>query len=129
MRKVYKTNYNSLSLQLEYKGMQVKVEFVHGMVSHNIPARLATSDPLLQDIIEADKRFGSLYSLESSQATQDDIEADRIKQSQDTGKEIKKVKNLTDAIDFLSEKGIICTNLEEVNEAAKGLNISFPNMK
>ena len=129
MRKVYKTNYNSLSLQLEYRGMQVKIEFSHGMVSHNIPARLATSDPLLQDIIESDKRFGSLYVLESAQRTQDDVDEEKIESPKSTKEEIKKVKNITDAIDFLSKKGVICTTLEEVNATAKELNISFPNMK
>lgn len=134
MRKVYKTNYNSLTLQLEFRGLRAKVEFSHGMISHNIPARLATSDPLLQEIIESDSRYGEVYTLESAEPTPEDLESvttkvDEQKAPKSIKIAVKKVKSLTDAIDYLSEKGKVCETLDEVNEAAEELNVSFPNLK
>lgn len=135
MKKIYATKYSRLVLTLERGGVKAEVEFKNGRMNENVPGRFITSDPFLQYMIEKDARFGSLFRLEKSVPTNEDIQKAKQANEAEARHEVKPsnvvttVKDLTDAIDWFSTKGKVLTTEKQVRAAMKTMNVEFPNWK
>lgn len=135
MKKIYATKYSRLVLTLERGGVKAEVEFKNGRMNENVPGRFITSDPFLQYMIEKDARFGSLFRLEKSVPTNEDIQKAKQANEAEAQHEVKPsnvvttVKDLTDAIDWFSTKGKVLTTEKQVRAAMKTMNVEFPNWK
>lgn len=133
MKKIYTTKYSRLVLTLERGGVKAEVEFKNGRMNDNVPGRFITSDPFLQYMIEKDARFGSLFRLEKSIPTNEEI---RSRQQAQEAREavqskpatiVESVKDLADAIDWFSTQGKVLTTDRQVRAAMKSMNVQFPN--
>lgn len=133
MKKIYTTKYSRLVLTLERGGVKAEVEFKNGRMNDNVPGRFITSDPFLQYMIEKDARFGSLFRLEKSIPTNEEIR--NQKQEEEARKAvqskpatiIESVKDLADAIDWFSTQGKVLTTERQVRASMKAMNVQFPN--
>lgn len=134
MKKIYTTKYSKLILTLERGGVKAEVEFKNGRMNENVPGRFITSDPFLQYMIEKDPRYGSLFRLEKSIPTTEELKA---KQAAETEKAKTKptapptvvdtVRDCADAIDYFASIGKVLTTEKQVKATMKSMNIQFPN--
>lgn len=133
MKKIYTTKYSRLVLTLERGGVKAEVEFKNGRMNDNVPGRFITSDPFLQYMIEKDARFGSLFRLEKSIPTNEEIRSRQQAQEASEAVQskpatiVKSVKDLADAIDWFSTQGKVLTTDRQVRAAMKSMNVQFPN--
>lgn len=134
LTKIYKaTGYNNIVTYLQYKKMRVHVEFKDGNATSGVPARLTTSDPFVQYVVEHDPNYGVLFTLERAIGCEDpEIEEPapaKKKPVKKSGNSVPGVKDLSEAIDWFAENGIECTTKQEVIDAMKSENVEFPNLK
>lgn len=133
MKKIYTTKYSRLVLTLERGGVKAEVEFKNGRMNDNVPGRFITSDPFLQYMIEKDARFGSLFRLEKSIPTNEEIRSrQQAKEAREAVQSkpatiVESVKDLADAIDWFSTHGKVLTTDRQVRAAMKSMNVQFPN--
>ena len=130
MKKIYTTKYSKLIITLERGGVK------NGRMNENVPARFITSDPFLQYMIEKDARYGSLFRLEKSIPTNEEIR--EAQNSEAKKKEEKKnvsvtviesVTDISEAIDYFSTLGKVLTTEKQVKAAMRTMNIEIPNWK
>ena len=135
MKKIYTTKYSKLIITLERGGVKAEVEFKNGRMNENVPGRFITSDPFLQYMIEKDERYGSLFRLEKSIPTTEEL---RAKQESEARKEeekkkskpvtvVESVRDCVDAIDYFASIGKTLTTEKQVKATMKSMNIQFPN--
>lgn len=136
LTKIYKaTGYNNIVTNLQFGKMSVRVEFKDGNATSGVPARLTTSDPFVQYVVEHDQNYGVLFSLERAIGCEDPeieepepvVKKKAVKKA--GGTSIASVKDLSEAIDWFSERGIDCTSRQDVIDAMKSENVEFPNLK
>lgn len=119
-------------LRTVYCGTRVSMEFKGGNFINGKNALLRTSNPFVQDAIENDCRFGKSIRLVSTLKEDSDSNASVMrgaKGEEKLVKEVKTVKNVNDAIDYLAKMGYKVESDEMLDELKDKLNISFPNMK
>lgn len=119
-------------LRTVYCGTRVSMEFKGGNFINGKNALLRTSNPFVQDAIENDCRFGKSIRLVSTLKEDSDSNASVMrgaKGKEKLVKEVKTVKNVNDAIDYLAKMGYKVESDEMLDELKDKLNISFPNMK
>lgn len=136
MKKIYVTRYSNLVLELERGGLKAQVEFKRGRMNDNVPGRFITSDPLLQYMIEHDSRYGSLFRLEKSIPTTEELkakQAEEAKNSETKSKQskpatvVESVRDCVDAIDYFASIGKTLSTEKQVKATMKAMNIQFPN--
>lgn len=139
-KKVYELKgMNGYRLITQYMGVPVDCEFKGGNTLHGIGGRLVTSNEFVQDALEADARFNSLYILKE---TYED-EADRKKaktnvkkstnKTEDTGskdksKVVKTVKTFNDASDYFANEGEVCESADDIEVLCAKYGVAFPNL-
>lgn len=119
-------------LRTVYCGTRVSMEFKGGNFINGKNALLRTSNPFVQDAIEHDSRFGSSIRLVSSFESGNDTAAPVKGGSAPVSKkakEVRSVKNVNDAIDYLAKMGYKVESDEMLGELMEKLNVSFPNMR
>ena len=135
MKNIYITKYSRLIITLERGGVKVEVEFKNGRMNENVPGKFITSDPFLQYMIEKDPRYGSLFRLEKSVPTPEEMkakenaEAKKAEEKKVT-KPVTVVDTVTDvvsAIDYFASIGKSLTTEKQVKATMKAMNIEFPN--
>lgn len=138
-----------------YKGVKINLTFRGGNTASRINGKLITSDPFVQDAIEAMPSFGRKVfcshaynpsrQAEPTAATSkkprlvsDKGIADRVSKAktakrQDTTAEgaiiVDDVKNINDAISYFSEMGVTLESKEQLDGLIAKHNVVFPNMK
>ena len=134
MKKIYTTKYSKLIITLERGGVKAEVEFKNGRMNENVPGRFITSDPFLQYMIEKDPRYGSLFRLEKSIPTNDEINENAKSETKDSKKKensqaisVDSVRDVVDAINYFSSIGKTLTTEKQVKATMKAMNIEFPN--
>lgn len=134
MKKIYTTKYSKLILTLERGGVKAEVEFKNGRMNENVPGRFITSDPFLQYMIEKDPRYGSLFRLEKSIPTNEELQAKRASETEKTKTKpatqatvVDTVRDCADAIDYFASIGKVLTTEKQVKATMKSMNIQFPN--
>lgn len=135
MKKIYTTKYSKLVITLERGGVKAEVEFKNGRMNENVPARFITSDPFLQYMVEHDPRFGSLFRLEKSIPTTEEMNAMKAEEAMKEHKKkkdtpatvIETVRDCADAIDYFASIGKELTTEKQVKATMKSMNVQFPN--
>lgn len=130
-RKIYGTDAAELSTVINVGGTPMRIEFTGGVpfgVSR-VSARYATTNKAIQDAIESDSRYGTLFHLETMTPVQT---AEKVVTNGKV-KEYNYITRVQDAINVLVVKHGVALdtlkNKKDVRDAAKKNNISFPNLK
>lgn len=114
-----------------YCGIRVNVEF-RGVVGGTGRSQYKTSDRFVQDALEHDFRFGSLYKLIHSF---DETKVEEVKKAAEEAEEprrlknINSVKSLNDALVYFGRKGELAETDEDVKTLMDKWGVAFPNWK
>lgn len=148
MIKVYKMNGKTESHEVFNLGKTViKVTFTKGNLDpkNRVPAKYATESPVVQYAIEHDHRFGKTIFLDkvygevvpaAPAAPAAPVKGKGKGKAADKGeslKEMPEVTTLADAVTVLTAEGAPAADFDGTVEGAlkiaKGLGLSFPNLK
>lgn len=131
-----------------YCGVKVNMEFKSGNHLNGKHAVLISKNPFVQDAIENDERFGSVFKLaatynqsdvknvddavqepkSSREARKMKIAKERAEKEAANGyKDILKVKDMNDAIEYFTSLGEIVENEKQIKEMADKHRVKFPN--
>ena len=150
MKKVYEIkNMDSCSLSTVYMGVKVNLTFQGGNAANHVNGKLITSNPFIQDAIEAMPMFGNkifcsysyqpkreeqpIQKVEKPRATPVNANAAeariaRAKRAKDVGNVVESVKNVNDAASYFGDKGIVVESPEHLKELMAKHNVVFPNL-
>ena len=155
MRKVYKINGKTevhLVLESPSGKTKYKLAFTKGNLDPKMlaPATYSTSDPVIQEVIERDKLFNKVIFIDKvygeitpaaahaaptapAAPTKGKGGKGKAADKGDALKEMPEVKTLADAATVLTSEGAPAADFDGTVEGAlkiaKGLGLSFPNLK
>lgn len=122
--KVYEVQrYDGLQIRLNWCGVNVEVEFKGGDTRHR--AKFITPNLFIQDALEHDNRFGTLYFLTKSYK---DTPKEKEKEASKPRKRVTKVKTVNDAMRWLTEAGYAPTPDDKLQDLMDKANVDFPNL-
>lgn len=143
---------DSCSMSTTYKGVKVNLSFRGGNSASGINGKMITSDPFVQDAIEAMPAFGKkiicthaytparqavpvLEEKKKPRLVAAKGAADRLSKVKKAATErvdcvvVEEVKNINDAASYFMEKGVTVESKEQLDELMQKYNVVFPNMK
>lgn len=146
MRKVYKINGKTevhLVLESASGKTKYKIAFTKGNLDPKLlaPATYSTNDPVIQEVIERDKLFNKVIFLDKVYGEVAPAAAPapgapakgKGKGKGETLKEMPEVTTLADAVTVLTAEGASAADFDGTVKGAikiaKGLGLSFPNLK
>lgn len=153
MKKVYEIkNMDLCSMSTTYRGVKVNLSFRGGNSGSGINGKMITSDPFVQDAIEAMPAFGKkiicTHAYTPARQAVPVVEekkkprivaakgvADRVSKVRKVASDIvdsvviEEVKNINDAASYFMEKGEAVESKEQLEELMQKYNVVFPNMK
>lgn len=129
MLKIYElSRFDAMTLRISYCGQIIMASFKGGDQRRN-RARLVTDSLFVQDALEHDPRFGSLYILKKSYSdSTKDAEA-RIANEKTKTRKITKVKSVNDALLYFTQLGANVTGEGDLKTLMEQYNVEFPNLR
>lgn len=129
MLKIYElSRFYAMTLRISYCGQVIMASFKGGDQRRN-RARLVTDSLFVQDALEHDPRFGSLYILKKSYSdSTKDVEA-RIANEKTKTRKITKVKSVNDALLYFTQLGANVTGEGDLKTLMEQYNVEFPNLR
>lgn len=129
MLKIYElSRFDAMTLRITYCGQVIMASFKGGDQRRN-RARLVTDSLFVQDALEHDPRFGSLYILKKSYSdSTKDVEA-RIANEKTKTRKITKVKSVNDALLYFTQLGANVTGEGDLKTLMEQYNVEFPNLR
>ena len=129
MLKIYElSRFDAMTLRISYCGQVIMASFKGGDQRRN-RARLVTDSLFVQDALEHDPRFGSLYILKKSYSdSTKDVEA-RIANEKTKTRKITKVKSVNDALLYFTQLGANVTGEGDLKTLREQYNVEFPNLR
>ena len=129
MLKIYElSRFDAMTLRISYCGQVIMASFKGGDQRRN-RARLVTDSLFVQDVLEHDPRFGSLYILKKSYSdSTKDVEA-RIANEKTKTRKITKVKSVNDALLYFTQLGANVTGEGDLKTLMEQYNVEFPNLR
>ena len=129
MLKIYElSRFDAMTLRISYCGQVIRASFKGGDQRRN-RARLVTDSLFVQDALEHDPRFGSLYILKKSYSdSTKDVEA-RIANEKTKTRKITKVKSVNDALLYFTQLGANVTGEGDLKTLMEQYNVEFPNLR
>nr|DAF76383.1 MAG TPA: hypothetical protein [Caudoviricetes sp.]DAG17392.1 MAG TPA: hypothetical protein [Caudoviricetes sp.]DAU43267.1 MAG TPA: hypothetical protein [Caudoviricetes sp.] len=129
MLKIYElSRFDAMTLRISYCGQVIMASFKGGDQRRN-RARLVTDSLFVQDALEHDPRFGSLYILKKSYSdSTKDVEA-RIANEKTKTRKITKVKSVNDALLYFTQLGANVTGEGDLKTLMEQYNVEFPNLR
>lgn len=129
MLKIYElSRFDAMTLRISYCGQIIMASFKGGDQRRN-RARLVTDSLFVQDALEHDPRFGSLYILKKSYSdSTKDVEA-RIANEKTKTRKITKVKSVNDALLYFTQLGANVTGEGDLKTLMEQYNVEFPNLR
>lgn len=129
MLKIYElSRFDAMTLRISYCGQIIMASFKGGDQRRN-RARLVTDSLFVQDALEHDPRFGSLYILKKSYSdSTKDVEA-RIANEKTKTRKITKVKSVNDALLYFTQLGANVTGEGDLKTLMGQYNVEFPNLR
>ena len=129
MLKIYElSRFDAMTLRISYCGQVIMASFKGGDQRRN-RARLVTDSLFVQDALEHDPRFGSLYILKKSYSdSTKDVEA-RIANEKTKTRKITKVKSVNDALLYFTQLGANVTGEGDLKTLMEQYNVDFPNLR
>lgn len=128
MIKVYElSRYDAMTLRVVYMNQTIMVNFRGGVKGRN-RASFTTNSAFVQDAIESDPRYGSLFTMVRKY---EDIPSSAAKIAADKAKprRITKVRTVNDALLYLSQLGAAITGEADLSDLMERYNVEFPNLK
>lgn len=128
MVKVYEmARYDAMTLQVNYCGQTIVVTFKGGN-RLTTRAKFTTASVFVQDAIEHDPRYGTMFKLVSKY---EDTPAGIEKAAKEAvaPKKITKVKTVNDALLFFQKMGVNITQDTNLEDLMAQYNIEFPNLR
>lgn len=117
-----------MTLRISYCCQVIMASFKGGDQRRN-RARLVTDSLFVQDALEHDPRFGSLYILKKSYSdSTKDVEA-RIANEKTKTRKITKVKSVNDALLYFTQLGANVTGEGDLKTLMEQYNVEFPNLR
>ena len=144
---------DSCSMSTTYRGVKVNLSFRGGNSASGINGKMITSDPFVQDAIEAMPAFGRkiicTHAYTPARQSVPVVEekkrprlvaakgaSDRVSKTKKIAADrvidtivVEDVKNLNDAAAYFEEKGVFVESKEQLAEQMEKFNVSFPNLK
>jgi hypothetical protein len=128
MVKVYEmARFDAMTIRLNYCGQTILANFKGG-VNAKVRARLTTSDRFVQDALEADPRYGTLYRMLRSYKDAPCYNVRNV-EVDNKPKKITKVKDINGALRFFTEMGASVTGESDLKALMEKYNVEFPNLK
>lgn len=129
MLKIYElSRFDAMTLRISYCGQVIMASFKGGDQRRN-RARLVTDSLFVQDALEHDPRFGSLYIMKKSYSdSTKDVEA-RIANEKTKTRKITKVKSVNDALLYFTQLGANVTGEGDLKTLMEQYNVEFPNLR
>lgn len=129
MLKIYElSRFDAMTIRISYCGQVIMASFKGGDQRRN-RARLVTDSLFVQDALEHDPRFGSLYILKKSYSdSTKDVEA-RIANEKTKTRKITKVKSVNDALLYFTQLGANVTGEGDLKTLMEQYNVEFPNLR
>lgn len=129
MLKIYElSRFDAMTLRISYCGQVIMASFKGGDQRRN-RARLVTDSLFVQDALEHDPRFGSLYILKKSYSdSTKDVEA-RIANEKTKTRKITKVNSVNDALLYFTQLGANVTGEGDLKTLMEQYNVEFPNLR
>lgn len=129
MLKIYElSRFDAMTLRISYCGQVIMASFKGGDQRRN-RARLVTDSLFVQDALEHDPRFGSLYILKKSYSdSTKDVDA-RIANEKTKTRKITKVKSVNDALLYFTQLGANVTGEGDLKTLMEQYNVEFPNLR
>ena len=129
MLKIYElSRFDAMTLRISYCGQVIMASFKGGDQRRN-RARLVTDSLFVQDALEHDPRFGSLYILKKSYSdSTKDVEA-RIANEKTKTRKITKVNSVNDALLYFTQLGANVTGDGDLKTLMEQYNVEFPNLR
>ena len=129
MLKIYElSRFDAMTLRISYCGQVIMASFKGGDQRRN-RARLVTDSLFVQDALEHDPRFGSLYILKKSYSdSTKDVEA-RIANEKTKTRKITKVKSVNDALLYFTQLGANVTDEGDRTTLMEQYNVEFHNLR
>jgi len=125
MVKVYEAmRFDTLQIRLNFLGQALSVTFDGADARRK--ASFTTSNRFVQDALEHDPRFGSLYVLARKYAEENTEKAEAAAKAP---RKIAKVKTVNDALRFFTEAGYSPQGEEDLSSLCEKANVEFPNLK
>lgn len=119
--------FDAMTIRVMYLGQTIMCEFKGGRDAR-IRARLTTSDPFVQDALESDPRYGTLYHKLREYVDCPSLRAQSAEQDRKP-KRITKVRDINSALMFLSSLGATITGEQDLPALMEKYNVEFPNLK
>ena len=128
MVKVYEmARYDAMTIRLNYQGQTIIAHFKGGN-RITTRAKLTTPNIFIQDALEHDPRYGTLFKL--VQKYNDTPEAaEKAVQAQAAPKRIPKVKTVNDALLYFTRLGANVTVESDLEDLMAQHNVEFPNLR
>lgn len=135
-----------------YRGVKVNLSFRGGNSSSGINGKMITSDPFVQDAIEAMSAFGKkiicTHAYTPARQAVPVVEekkkprlmtakgaADRVSKAKKSVAEringttvVEEVKNINDAVSYFEERGVLVESKEQLKELMAKHDVEFPNL-
>lgn len=117
-------------INLNYCGVKLIVDFKQ-VAGGQSRSRIVARDRFVQDALEHDVRYGSLYTCVQSFEENELTKEERVQEEHATSraKKVTTVKSLNDALVWFSKKGETPTSDEEVRQLMTKYNVEFPAWK
>lgn len=143
---------DSCSMSTTYRGVKVNLSFRGGNSASGINGKMITSDPFVQDAIEAMPAFGKkiicTYAYTPARQSVPVVEeskrprlvaakgaSDRVSKTKKVAVDrvidtivVEDVKNLNDAVAYFEGKGVLVGSKEQLSELMEKYNVEFPNL-
>lgn len=143
---------DSCSMSTTYRGVKVNLSFRGGNSASGINGKMITSDPFVQDAIEAMPAFGKkiicTYAYTPARQSVPVVEekkrprlvaakgaSDRVSKTKKIASDrvidtivVEDIKNVNDAAAYFMEKGITVESKEQLKELMQKHDVEFPNL-
>lgn len=121
------SRYDAMTIRVSYLGQEIIANFRGGNRLTN-RAKLTTSSTFVQDALEHDPRYGTLFRL--VRKYEDTPEgAVKAKKEESAPKKVTKVKNVNDALLFFTKLGANVTGESDLSALMEKYNVEFPNLR
>ena len=125
MVKVYEAKrFDELQIKLNYCGQALSVKFSGADERHR--ASFTTANLFVQDALERDSRYGSLFTLVRKYNDDSVKTADAAEKAP---KKVAKVKTVNDALRWFTEAGYAPTGEDDITALCEKANVEFPNLR
>ena len=129
MLKIYElSRFDAMTIRVDYCGQVIMASFKGGDQRRN-RARLVTDNLFVQDALERDPRFGSLFILKKSYSDSTKNVAASIANEKTKTRKIPKVKSVNEALLYFTQLGANVTGDGDLKTLMEQYNVEFPNLR